>query len=264
MLIYNKIVLYLLTVAIVVTNAGVSASDIKKEKRWADQIVDSIMTGEPEWLNANNQKFLAIYTANTTDKSLGAAIILHGVGAHPNWVDVVQPLRTQLPDYGWHTLSIQMPILPNDADLSAYVPLFSEIAPRINAAIDYLQKKDIGTIILIGHSMGATMAGYFMANNDHPAVKALVSIGATGNLFKDPERDYIQSLKKIKKPILDVSGSDDLPDVVKTKSLKATTAKKAGNINYQQVEIKDANHFLVGKETEMLEAIGKWIKQFGS
>lgn len=247
-----------------VCSISLSASDFKKEKRWAEQIVDSIMTGEAQWLEADGRKFLGIYTENANDKSLGGAIIMHGIGVHPNWMDVVQPLRTRLPEHGWHTLSLQMPIVHNEAECEEYAPLFPEIAPRINAAVDYLKGKGINNIVIIGHSMGATMASYYMANNDHSAVKALVSIGATGLMFKDPERDFVQSLRKIKKPVLDVSGSDDLPGVLKTKRLKARTAKKAGNKNYRQVEIQGANHFLVGKETELVDVISAWIRQFGS
>ena len=73
------------------------ASDLEKEKRWANQVVDSILVGEAQWLNAGKVKFLSIYTENTSPKSLGGAIILHGTGVHPNWGQVIRPLRTQLP-----------------------------------------------------------------------------------------------------------------------------------------------------------------------
>ncbi|GMR21556.1 MAG: hypothetical protein BMS9Abin36_2158 [Gammaproteobacteria bacterium] len=240
------------------------ASDVAKEKRWAEQIVDSIMTGDAQWLQADGHKFLSIYTPATTDKTIGGAIVIHGIGVHPNWADVVLPLRTRLPDRGWHTLSLQMPVLRNEADYKDYKPLFPEIAPRINAGIDFLKAKGITNIVIIGHSMGATMAAYYVANTERPEVKALVSIGATGLMFKDSKLDIVQSLKKIKTPILDLSGSDDLPGVLKTKTLKANTAKAAGNKHYQQIEIQGANHFLVGKEDETVKVVGDWIKKYGS
>ena len=240
-----------------------AASDLAKEKRWADQIVDSIMTGEAEWLEAGGVKFLSIYTEADGDKVRGGAIVLHGVGVHPNWSDVVLPLRTRLPASGWHTLSLQMPILKNEADYKDYIPLFPEVVPRINAGIDFLKNKGVKNIVIIAHSMGATMAGYYVANHDRPEVKALVSIGATGNMFKNPKLDFIASLKKIKKPVMDLSGSEDLPEVIKTKALKSKTAKQAGNKHYHTVEIKGANHFLVGKENEMVKEVNKWINEYG-
>lgn len=88
------------------------ASDTAKEKRWADQVVDSLMVGDAEWLKVGKSKVLSLYTEHTAEKAQGAAIILHGVGVHPNWDQIIRPVRSQLPEYGWSTLSIQMPILP--------------------------------------------------------------------------------------------------------------------------------------------------------
>ena len=244
--------------------AHVQASDLAKEKRWADQIVDSIMTGDAEWLQAGDLEFLSIYTEPATDNTLGGAIIMHGIGVHPNWSDVILPLRTRLPDVGWHTLSLQMPILANDADTNDYRPLFSEITPRVDAGVEFLKSKGVSNILLIGHSMGATMASYYLANHDQPEIKALVMIGAAGYTFEDPERNVIQSLKKIKKPVMDLSASEDLPDVLETQALKAETAKASGNIHYQEIRIQDANHFLVGKEDELVREVGNWIEQFGN
>jgi len=237
------------------------ASDLAKEKRWADQIVDEIFIGEPVWMMAGSHKFLGIYTDSATDKQLGSVIIMHGIGVHPNWADVVHPLRTKLPESGWETLSIQMPIRPNNADESEYKPLFPEVAPRINAAVAYLKKKGAKRIALVGHSMGATMAGYYVANDMDASISKLVAIGATGNSFKDPKLDYVQSLKKIRIPVLDLSGSEDLPDVMATKKLKAKTAKAAGNLHYDQIEIAGANHFLVGKENELVAEVNAWLKK---
>ncbi|MFV1992917.1 MAG: alpha/beta fold hydrolase [Acidiferrobacterales bacterium] len=259
---YNKLVVSLLYFILVIFSLSVQASDLAKEKRWAEQTVDSIMTGDAVWLKANGQKFLAIYTEPTTEKKPGGVIVLHGLGAHPNWVDVVQPLRTRLPETGWFTLSLQMPILDNKADYKDYKPLFPEIAPRINAGLNYLKSKGVKKITIIGHSMGATMAGYYVANNKRPEIRSLVAIGAVGHLFKDSKLDYIQSLKKITVPVLDISGSDDFPSVVQTKKLKAKTAREAGNKNYYEVEIKGANHFLVGKEDELVKEVDNWLKKY--
>jgi len=258
----NKLAACFLYLTLVFFSLSTQASDLAKEKRWAEQTVDSIMTGDAVWLKADGQKFLGIYTEPATDKKLGGVIVLHGLGAHPNWVDVVQPLRTRLPETGWFTLSLQMPVLDNKADYKDYKPLFPEIAPRINAGLNYLKNKGVKNITIIGHSMGATMAGYYVANNKRPEIRSLVAIGAVGHLFKDSRLDYIQSLKRISIPVLDISGSDDFPSVVKTKKLKAKTARDAGNKNYYQVEIKGANHFLVGKEDELVAEVDKWLRKF--
>ena len=262
MCLMNRVV-FSIALAFCLLSTQLQASDLAKEKRWAEQIVDAIITGEAVWLQAGDLQFLGIYTEPTTDTAIGGAIILHGIGVHPNWTDVILPLRTRLPDAGWHTLSLQMPILANDADTKDYLPLFSEIAPRVDAGIEFLKSKGVNNIVLIGHSMGATMASYYLANYNPPEVKALVMIGATGYSFRDPERDVIQSLKKINKPVLDLSGSEDMPEVLQTQALKAETAKASGNTHYQEIKIQGADHFLVGKEDELVEAVATWIEPFG-
>ncbi len=259
---FTKLVYRSVFLTLIFFNISAQASDIAKEKRWADQTIDAIMTGDAVWLKTDGHKFLGIYTEPTTDKILGGAIILHGIGVHPNWSDVIQPLRTRLPDAGWHTLSLQMPILKNEAKEIEYKKLFPEITPRINAGIKYLKGKGIKNIVIVGHSMGATMAGYFVAHNSKAGIRALVAIGATGRSFNDPKLDYIASLKMISIPVMDLSGSDDLPGVVKVKKLKTKTAREAGNKHYQAIEIQGANHFLAGKEDEMVNEVSKWLKKY--
>ncbi|MEJ2076288.1 MAG: DUF3530 family protein, partial [Reinekea sp.] len=101
------IILFLMLFA---TVQAVVASDLNKEKRWADQIVDALIDGEPEWLQAGDQKFLAIYT-EAEEESTKGMIVVHGTGVHPDWEQVVKPIRVDMASHGWNTLSIQMPIL---------------------------------------------------------------------------------------------------------------------------------------------------------
>ena len=130
-------ILTLVTVLLLTLSFNSYASDLAKEKRWATQVVDAILDGEAVWLNDGKSEFLGIYTEAGEDEGR-AVIVMHGTGIHPDWQQVIQPLRVGLTEHGWNTLSIQMPILANDADYSDYAPLYDEVAPRINAAIKYL------------------------------------------------------------------------------------------------------------------------------
>ena len=81
------------------------ASDLEKEKRWAAQIEDSLMTGESVELRAGDTPFLGLFTEASHGSGSRAALVVHGMGAHPDWPDVIYPLRSELPEYGWATLS---------------------------------------------------------------------------------------------------------------------------------------------------------------
>ena len=238
------------------------ASDTAKEKRWANQVADSIMVGDVEWLNVGKSKIFTIYTENTTEKTIGGAIILHGSGVHPNWDQIVRPLRSQLPDYGWSTLSIQLPVLSNEAEYKDYIPLFKEVAPRINAGVKFLKAKGIKNIVIVAHSLGSGMAGYYMANNPDASIHALVAVGVSGVMYKENDKvGYLVSLKNIKVPVLDIFGSNDLDTVLRGEKAKALTARKAGNKNYTQVKVAGANHFFDNKSDVLLKHVRDWLEK---
>jgi len=237
-------------------STGVQASDLAKEKRWADQIVDAILDGEAVWLNDGSSEFLSIYTEAEEDKGR-AVIVMHGTGIHPDWQQVIQPLRVGLTEHNWNTLSIQMPILPNEAEYPEYAPLYDEVAPRIDAAIKYLKDNGAKEIVLIGHSQGAAMTAYYLSTSKQD-VKGFVAIGMA-SFADDPRMNSIKALENIKLPVLDVYGDDDLEGIMKSVGARAEAAKKAGNKNYTQQEIAAANHFFDDKEEELVEAVAGWL-----
>jgi pimeloyl-ACP methyl ester carboxylesterase len=234
------------------------ASDLAKEKRWADQVVDSIMDGDAVMLNDGTSEFLGIYTEATEDQGR-AVIVMHGTGIHPDWQEVIQPLRVGLVEHDWHTLAIQMPILHNEAEYIDYAPLYDEVAPRIEASIKFLKDNGAKDIVLVGHSQGASMAAYSLSKNSQD-VTGFVAIGM-GAYAEDERMDSIKALEKIKIPVLDIFGSEDLDVVVTSIDVRAAAAKKAGNRNYTQVDIAGANHMFDGKEDALIEAIADWLEK---
>jgi pimeloyl-ACP methyl ester carboxylesterase len=235
------------------------ASDLAKEKRWANQIVDALIDGDAIWLNDGTSKFLGIYTT-AEGNSDRAVIIMHGIGAHPDWQQVVHPLRVELTDYGWNTLSIQMPILANGVNASEYASLFpKEVPARINAAIKYLHENGVKQIVLIGHSLGSVMGAYYLSQQSE-GVEGFVAIGLSGHLGSGP-LDATHSLKSIHIPVLDLYGSEDLKSVLDTTKARKAAAKTAGNKNYSQEKIKGAGHFFDGKDDELVTAVSNWLKK---
>lgn len=239
------------------------ASDLAKEQRWANQIVDALITGDAEWLQVDNLKVLSIYTPSEVEPALGAAIILHGIGAHPDWPDVIHPLRTRLPEAGWATLSVQMPILPNEASGIDYLPLLPEVSPRINAAIDFLKAQGINNIVIIAHSLGTVMSAYYLNKQPTSAVRAFVGISMT-EIEKDRRMSNVVLLESISLPVLDIYGSLDEVHVTDHAQQRQQSAKSANNQAYQQVMITDANHFYSGKDDRLLEVIQNWISNYAA
>ena len=234
-----------------------TSSDLEKEQRWREQVEDSIMDGEAVDLVVEGQEIFAIYT-EAEDGSDKGMIVVHGTGIHPNWQQVVQPIRVEMAAHGWNTLSIQMPILHNEAQYEEYVALYPEVPPRLRAAEAFLKDRGIQTLLIAAHSQGATMSSYYLSR--HPSdVKGLIAIGM-GATQKDSHINSAQSLKKITIPVLDLYGDDDLPGVLDT--VDARTESSAHNTQYSQQMIKDANHFFDGMDDELVSAVAGWAQQF--
>lgn len=234
------------------------ASDLAKEKRWAEQITDSLMTGEAIWLQDGKIRFLSLYTESAKPKTLGGIIVVHGIGVHPNWPDVVQPLRTELPEFGWATLSIQMPILENSATDKDYVPLLKEVNGRFKAAVDYFKTKNIKNIVILAHSMGTTMANVYLSAKPDKTIRAYIAISMSSNP-KIKELNNIKNLSKIKNlPILDIYGSQDLDSVVRYSKQRLTVGTKY-NKRYKQRMLKGADHFYLNNNQQLVKIIRIWL-----
>lgn len=236
------------------------ASDTAKEKRWAEQITDSILTGDPVWLDDGKTKFLGIYTESSQAKTVGGLIVVHGIGVHPNWPDVVLPIRTEMPEYGWATLSIQMPILENGKIPKDYVPLFKEVSSRFAAAVLFLKSKNIKNIVIVAHSLGTAMANHYLITQPNPIIRGYVAISSSN----DPKINELNNVKNISQiktiPMLDIYGSQDLDSVLHYSKARLTAGNKA-NPRYQQLIIKGADHFYQTSQKSLIKILSLWLQK---
>lgn len=257
--IIQSVLFLILSVLLFTAHAG-SNSDLAKEKRWADQIIPSMIVGEDVMLKTGEVEFLALYAEASTDKAKGAVILLHGIGVHPAWPDVIEPLRMELPDLGWHTLSLQMPVLNNEAKDTDYPPLFPEVPTRIQAGVDFLKNKGIDTIVLAGHSLGATMASYYLSTIQEPAVKAFAILSGGFGIPGEDNMDSLENFKKINNTrIVDIYGSEDRQPVLDVIKKRKELAKQLHKSRYQLIKVHGANHFYRGKENELVNALNGWL-----
>lgn len=227
--------------------AVAQASDLAKEARWRDQVVGDLFDGAPITLNDGQVDFLGLLTTAEPAKP-DAVIVLHGVGAHPDWPQVVNPLRVRLAEGGWTTLSIQLPVLANDAEAHEYAPLIDEAAPRIGAAIDYLHENGFAGVYIVAHSMGSRMAASFLAQSGKQ-VAGFVGVGMN--------RGTVAYLARIGLPILDLYGSEDLEGVLGSAQDRAKQA--VNNADYRQVMVEGADHFFNGKEDDLYAQVQSWL-----
>ncbi len=252
---------------------SVYAINSASEKLWAEQLNDNIVTGDPVYLPEGTDKqskdtFFAIYTPETTAKALGAIVLIHGSGAHPDWNDIIHPLRVELPDRGWATLSIQVPLtFPDKKDAASRTQVIEAALPRIKIAVDYLRKQSYQKVVIIAHSFGTLMALDFLHKNADatladgtPLVNAAIIIG-TPSQEKDIPLNSPAMIEKIHIPLLDLFGSKDLESVMNSAKARKKAAARAGNRNYRQSETIGANHFYQGLDEELVNYVQGWLKK---
>ena len=228
-------------------SSPVFSADYAREKNWANEVEPSVMTGDSVWLElSGGHKFLTLYTEATDAKA--GVIVVHGMGVHPDW-GLIGPLRQNLPEKGYATLSIQMPVLKADATGEEYPQTFDEAAERMKVAIDFMQAKGYKKIVLVTHSMGSRMAAHFLQRNADVPLAAWVAVGAPAAL------DY----GKLRFPVLDMYGENDLPQVQASAKQRATGLLH--NAKSGQLVAPKADHFFNGKDGLLLDMVSGWLDQ---
>lgn len=221
------------------------AADYAREKKWADEIVPGLVVGDPVTLQTprGHRPFLTLFTPVAGSR---AAIVVHGMGIHPDW-GLVGTLRTELADRGFTTLSIQMPILAADAKSEAYPPTFPEAAERLAEAVAFLKAKGYQQLAIVSHSLGSRMSRVYLAGRPDPAVKAWASLGIS-------QDDY----SALQLPVLDLYGDNDLPGVLANAVQRKHSLVAAAS---KQVVIARADHFFAGHEGEMVAAVAGFLAE---
>ncbi len=217
-------------------------ADYAREQRWAAEITPSILVGDPVQLTLPaGRKFLGIYAPNS--KAETGVVVVHGLGVHPDW-GLINPLRSQLSEQGYATLSVQMPVLAAEARGDRYPPLFPEAAARIAVAVKFLQDKGHKKIAIVSHSFGSRMTNVLLNQPDAPAIAAWVSIGIVGE-YTHPAT--------LKAPVLDLYGEKDFPEVLELAARRAAVIEKIRGS--AQIRVAGADHFFNGMDNELVRNV---------
>ena len=238
--------------------AEFTGPDLEREKRMALEVEDAVLDGDVIYLkDKSDHEFMAIDML-TEDESKGAVIILHGRGFHANWQDAVHPLRTQLPEKGWRTLSLQMPVLEKTAKYFDYYPVFPFATPRIQAGIKYLKSQGVDNIIILAHSCGAHMAFNWVRQHGSQGINGFIGVGMGATDYKQPMIKPFPLLS-VEVPMLDVYGGEDYPAVKRLAPERLRMLKASGHKKSKQIIVPEANHYFTDKGDELVEPVVEWL-----
>ena len=237
---------------------GAVAQDLERERRLEAEIVDMIIDGEPVHLDADGHSFLGIHTEADDGGSPKAVIVLHGRGFHPDWPDVAAPLRSELPEHGWDTLSLQMPVLGKSARYYDYVPIFPAAFPRIRAGIEFLRGQGADPIVLAAHSCSAHMAMAFVRRHGDAGFDGFIGMGMGATDIGQPMREPFP-LASMTVPILDLFGDEDYPSVRREAPARLAAIRTAGNPRSAQRVVSGADHFFGDMDEALVDAVAQWL-----
>lgn len=227
--------------------ASAQVSDTAREKRWADQIVPSLVVGDAVTLVASDgARFLALHTPVAGAR--GTVILSHGPGLHPDH-GVTGELRVHLADRGYTTLSLQMPVLGAEVEGGeAYRALNPDAVRRIAAGIAYAQRADLRPVAIVSHAMGSAMAYAYLRATPSPPVAAWVALSFYGG-FDD--------LASMRFPIYDLYGAEDYWGIRGSSLGRAWKLRSVPGA--KQLALPDGGHFLAGGEKSVLREVTTFL-----
>jgi hypothetical protein len=168
---------------------------------------------EQQWLQTDDERFLALWLPANVGEPSGAVILLPGDAENADDATAVGPLRRKLPDGGWHSLSLtlpdpdhdapplRLPEPPTSAAAEAAVDGEAETAPsaapdpaadhdarrsahaqrvmaRIDAGIAFARQQQASRIVLLGHGSGAYWAAQYLAERQPEDIHNLLLVAA--------------------------------------------------------------------------------------
>ena len=246
----------LLAIAVVLGCAGADGGEAR-EQRLAERLIATVETGEPVQLRTDRGEFLALHDAALGALPRHAVVLVHNMGGHPDWPEVIEPLRTSLPDRGWSTLSLQMPLLASQALADDYGRTIRAAVHRIESGVEFLREQQYSCIVLIGYSFGASQALAYLAKGG--AADGLVTIGILAREFLQPAVDLPSLLGRVDIPVLDIYGRNDFPEVVNRAHDRRNAVSGQDKRYYEQRVIDGADHYFTEREQQLIDVVEAWL-----
>jgi hypothetical protein len=248
-------------------------------------------------LTVAGQDINATFLEETLGEPHGAIVLFHDQGEDLESRGIVTPLRYEMLQYGWSTLSVTLdyPFTPSillaiepkidPSTASGSAPATSkdeatstETASSTNtnlAITDEVKKDEPPVLPPITNKQRIEAAVEFLKAKD---IKRIIFIGhGTGGieaidslatiatpisaliLVGTPSLANNDEFKTFEQPILDIYGDQDLEGVVAAVKDRKVVMKRSDNIQYTSREVIGANHVFYGLEPMLISTVRGWL-----
>ncbi len=249
--------------------AGVAAavvSDYNREKEIGNRLQRDLSLGDIVWLETGKtgKTFPALVTFPRIEKeqqSQKAVIMVHGMGGHPDWPDVISPLRRHFYERGNPSLSLQMPILAAGRPYEEYGQTILAAMERLRQGIRYLRNIGYDEIYIVGYGFGATTAAAFLDTETDTSVKAFIGVSILSQKYLKPRPNINRYLQSITIPVLDVYAEHDFRSIRETATERKTAARKNKQTRYSQLMVDKAGHSFTDKTDKLITSIDDWLQK---
>ena len=202
------------------------------------------------WQEAMELQFLSLYEQDFTGNPVGAILILNAEGQHSNWPETSRRIRLSLPEFGWNTLSTQLPpprpepVPPGEAEAAAQIDVEALSLARLHRSIEYLHERGQFNIILIGNGVGAARAACYISElpaSSQPSqsrlIRAMVFVNAR-NRIPGSDKQLQDCLPDPAVPVLDIYTGGQQRDHLEAEQ-RLKSSRRRGFAIYQQLHFPD-------------------------
>ncbi|MHC8440729.1 MAG: DUF3530 family protein [Candidatus Eutrophobiaceae bacterium] len=233
------------------------------DRSWLNLLTKAV--GEDEAINEESSEHIAKEGVEQAHPPTlpTSAILLHGMGAHPDWVRIIKPLRMALADAGLRSLSMQMPLLSPYKSPMLYGHTLQEAKKRIASGIFWLRKqypKD--RIIIIGYRFGGLTALSYVSDTQllPKSLLGVAVLDIRNYVFLRPRIDLYKLIANTHLPILDLFSEKDKSENPAVRR-RVAARQNDKNLPYQQIAIKGDGPDLDRSEPVIAKHIIDWVNE---
>jgi len=232
-----------------------AANDVE-EARLTAGLLEGAPVGRVLQLQRDGGSFPALFEEARPARRKGLVILLPEAGLRLD-AGLAGRLRRVIPEYGWSTLSLQLPVLEPEAHPDEYWALVPEAVARLKFAIAAMQGEGWRNIALVGHGFGAAVALNYLGHDPDPAVRAVVLLSPWWPMERAARlRDWLTAVKV---PVLDVYGESDAREIRRTVRERHSILK--GRKGYRQWRISGVGHHYRDREAALAKRIYGWLER---